>query len=260
MSFRLAYRRHVIGVSALAGLSVSLVLSGCSSSSKPAASQSATSSPAATASAAASSAAPSSGGSSPAASSAAVAPASSAAGGGSPASDISATISVSMQQTDIKTGDPTTYALVQAFEQKYPNIKVNLSGQPVAQHDQTIDVGAQSHTLPDIFWVQSADTGSKLAKSGALLDLTPILQSGGIADKIAPATLAEFKTGNLSSASRTRLSSPVSITTRRSSRTTDFTCRRRSTSCSRWRQRYTRRASPPLPTVRTSPHSACGPS
>ncbi len=197
MSFRLAYRRHVIGVSALAGLSVSLVLSGCSSSSKPAASQSASSSPAATASAAVSSTAPSSnGGSSPAASSAAVAPASSAAGGGSAASDISATISVSMQQTDIKTGDPTTYALVQAFEQKYPNIKVNLSGQPVAQHDQTIDVGAQSHTLPDIFWVQSADTGAKLAKSGALLDLTPILQSGGIADKIAPATLAEFKSGN----------------------------------------------------------------
>ena len=68
---------------------------------------------------------------------------------------------------DVKTGDPTTYALVQAFEQKYPNIKVNLSGQPVAQHDQTIDVGAQSHTLPDIFWVQSADTGAKLAQSGA---------------------------------------------------------------------------------------------
>lgn len=101
-----------------------------------------------------------------------------------------------MQQTDIKTGDPTTYALVQAFEKKYPNVKVNLSGQPVAQHDQTIDVGAQSHTLPDIFWVQSADTGAKLAQSGALLDLTPILQSGGISDKIAPATLAEFKSGN----------------------------------------------------------------
>ena len=187
---RATHARQVVTIVAAGAL-----VAACSSSKSPQASStasgSASSSAAATTSAAASSAAPSSvGGSSPAASS--VAPASS----GAPASDISASISISMQQTDLKTGDPTTYALVQAFEQKYPNIKVNLSGQPVAQHDQTIDVGAQSHTLPDIFWVQSATTGVKLAQSGALLDLAPILQSGGIADKIAPATLAEFKSGN----------------------------------------------------------------
>jgi raffinose/stachyose/melibiose transport system substrate-binding protein len=119
----------------------------------------------------------------------------SASSGGS--TDVSATISLSMQQTDVKTGDPTTWALVQAFEKKYPKIKVKVTGQPVAQHDQSIDVAAQSHTLPTIFWLQGASTGVKLAKAGDLLDLTPILQRAGITGKIAPATLAEFKTGNI---------------------------------------------------------------
>lgn len=120
---------------------------------------------------------------------------SSSAGGGG--GDVSATISLSMQQTDVKTGDPTTWALVQAFEKKYPKIKVNVTGQPVAQHDQSIDVAAQSHTLPTIFWLQGASTGVKLAQAGDLLDLSPILQRAGITAKIAPSTLAEFKSGNI---------------------------------------------------------------
>src|ERR1700759_5036873 len=73
--------------------------------------------------------------------------ASSSSGGGS-SSNGKTTITLSMQQTDVKTGDPTTWALVQAFEKKYPNIKVTVTGQPVAQHNQSIDVAAQSHTLP----------------------------------------------------------------------------------------------------------------
>jgi raffinose/stachyose/melibiose transport system substrate-binding protein len=121
--------------------------------------------------------------------------ASSSSGGGS--SNGKTTITLSMQQTDVKTGDPTTWALVQAFEKKYPNINVTVTGQPVAQHNQSIDVAAQSHTLPTVFWVESADVGAKLAKSGALLDLTPIMQKEGITGKIPAASLSAFKEGNV---------------------------------------------------------------
>jgi raffinose/stachyose/melibiose transport system substrate-binding protein len=113
--------------------------------------------------------------------------------GGSSSSNGKTTITLSMQQTDVKTGDPTTWALVQAFEKKYPNITVTVTGQPVAQHNQSIDVAAQSHTLPTVFWVESADVGAKLAKSGALLNLTPIMQKEGITGKIPPTSLNAFK-------------------------------------------------------------------
>jgi raffinose/stachyose/melibiose transport system substrate-binding protein len=115
---------------------------------------------------------------------------------GSGSSNGTTTITLSMQQTDVKTGDPTTWAVVQAFEKKYPKIKVTVTGQPVAQHDQSIDVAAQSHTLPDIFWLNSADVAAKLAKSGALLDLTPILKKENLTSKFTPASLDRFKSGN----------------------------------------------------------------
>lgn len=102
-------------------------------------------------------------------------------------------ISVSMQQTDVEHGDPTTWTIVKKFQEKYPNIKVDLSGQPVAQHDQTIAAGAQSGTLPTIFWVNNSDTMRKLGKAGALLDLDPIVQKSGLAPKMSSTVLQEFK-------------------------------------------------------------------
>jgi raffinose/stachyose/melibiose transport system substrate-binding protein len=106
------------------------------------------------------------------------------------------TITLSMQQTDVKTGDPTTWDLVQAFEKKYPNITVTVTGQPVATHNQEIEVAAQSHTLPTIFWVESAQVGAELAKDGALLNLAPIMKAEGIND-IPAASLNAFKEGNV---------------------------------------------------------------
>jgi raffinose/stachyose/melibiose transport system substrate-binding protein len=120
-----------------------------------------------------------------------------ASGSGSSSSGGTTTITLSMQQTDVKTGDPTTWGIVQAFEKKYPNIKVTVTGQPVAQHDQAITVAAQSNTLPSIFWLNSADVGSKLAKSGALLNLAPILKADGLTSKFTPAALDQFKEGNV---------------------------------------------------------------
>jgi len=107
----------------------------------------------------------------------------------------STTITLSMQQTDVKKGDPTTWAIVQAFEKKYPNIKVTVTGQPVAQHNQAIDVAAQSNTLPTMFWLFSADTGKKLNKAGALLDLNPILKDEGLTSSFNKTVLDSFSDG-----------------------------------------------------------------
>jgi len=107
------------------------------------------------------------------------------------------TLTLSMQQTDVKTGDPTTWGIVQAFEKKYPNITVTVTGQPVAQHDQSIDAAAQSNTLPDMFWVNSAVAGAQLAKSGALLDLTPIIKADGLESKFTKTALSDFKEGSI---------------------------------------------------------------
>ena len=101
-----------------------------------------------------------------------------------------------MQQTDIQNGDPTTWAIVKDFKKKYPNIKIDLSGQPVAQHDQAIAVGAQSKTLPTIFWVNNADVGIKLTQIGALLDLGPIVKKYNLSSKISHTALAAFQTSS----------------------------------------------------------------
>lgn len=121
-----------------------------------------------------------------------IAACSSSSGGGGTSSNGKVTITLSMQQTDVKTGDPTTWDLVQAFEKKYPNVTVTVTGQPVATHNQDIEVAAQSHTLPTIFWVESAQVGAELAKDGALLNLTPIMQKEGITN-ISPTTLKYFQ-------------------------------------------------------------------
>jgi raffinose/stachyose/melibiose transport system substrate-binding protein len=108
----------------------------------------------------------------------------------------SGTITLSMQNANVKTSDPATYGIVQAFEKKYPDIKVNLVGQPVEQHEQQMTIGAQSHTLPDIFWVYNS-LAQTMAKNGNLLDLTSILGGGNLTSKFPPSMLAGYKAGSI---------------------------------------------------------------
>jgi raffinose/stachyose/melibiose transport system substrate-binding protein len=100
-----------------------------------------------------------------------------------------------MQNPDVKTADPATWAIVQAFEKKYPKVKVTVSGQAVAQHMQSLTVAAQSHTLPDIFWVYNS-TAQQMQKQGDLLDLGPILKDAGITPKISKSTISNFSAGS----------------------------------------------------------------
>jgi raffinose/stachyose/melibiose transport system substrate-binding protein len=104
------------------------------------------------------------------------------------------TITLSMQNTNVKATDPATYAVVQAFEKQYPTIKVNLIGQPVAQHLQSLTIAAQSHTLPDIFWVYNS-TAAQFSQAGDILDLTPMLNDLHLTSHFSKSILAQFNSG-----------------------------------------------------------------
>lgn len=118
-------------------------------------------------------------------------------GGSSPVnSHGQATITISMQNANVKAQDPATYDIVQAFMKAHPKVKVVIQGQPVAQHEQDMEVAAQSGTLPDIFWVYNT-LAQPMAQHGDLLDLTPILQSQHLTADFAPNMLDGFKLGSV---------------------------------------------------------------
>ncbi|WP_404444238.1 extracellular solute-binding protein [Microbacterium marinum] len=100
-------------------------------------------------------------------------------------------ISLSMQNPDVKTADPATWAIVEAFEKANPDIDVEVTGEAVAEHLQKLSVAAQSDTLPDIFWVYKS-TAEQMQQSGKLLDLGPILEDLGLVEKFPESTVNNF--------------------------------------------------------------------
>src|SRR5258707_9425226 len=115
---------------------------------------------------------------------------------GSGSSSGPTTITLSMQNTNVQSTDPSTYAIVQAFEKQNPNIKVNLIGQPVAQHLQSLTIAAQSHTLPEIFWVYNS-TAAQMSQAGDILDLTPMLKNLNLTSRFSQSMLAQFNSGGV---------------------------------------------------------------
>ena len=103
-----------------------------------------------------------------------------------------------MQNANVKAQDPATYDIVQAFMKAHPKVKVVIQGQPVAQHEQDMEVAAQSGTLPDIFWVYDT-LAQPMAQHGDLLNLTPILQSQHLTADFSPNMLDGFKLGSVQS-------------------------------------------------------------
>lgn len=108
-------------------------------------------------------------------------------------SDGKTEITLSMQNPDVKTADPATWAIVQAFEKANPDITVTVTGEAVAEHLQKLSIAAQSDTLPDIFWVYKS-TAEQMQEAGKLLDLTPILDEAGLTDSFPASTIANFST------------------------------------------------------------------
>jgi len=111
--------------------------------------------------------------------------------GGSGDGDGKTTITLSMQNPDVKSADPATWAIIQAFEKANPDIHVDVSGQAVAEHLQSLTIAAQSDTLPDVFWVYKATAEDMLA-GGRLMDLKPTLDELGITGHLPPSTVSNF--------------------------------------------------------------------
>ena len=105
-------------------------------------------------------------------------------------------ITLSMQNPDVKTADPATWAIVEAFEQANPDITVTVSGEAVAEHLQKLSIAAQSDTLPDIFWVYKS-TAEEMQKADKLLDLAPVLDELGLTGSFPESTVANFSAGEV---------------------------------------------------------------
>ena len=107
------------------------------------------------------------------------------------ADDGTTEITLALQNPDVESADPATWAIVQAFEEANPDVTVEITGQAVAEHLQSLSIAAQSDTLPEIFWVYKA-TAEEMLEQDLLLDLTPILDDAGITPRLPEATVSNF--------------------------------------------------------------------
>src|SRR5690625_829198 len=71
--------------------------------------------------------------------------------------------------------EPAFYAVVEAFEEKYDDINVNLIGKEQSEHIKSIKMQSQSGDLPDIFWILQA-SADELNEAEMLMDLSSFLQ------------------------------------------------------------------------------------
>ncbi|BDI23428.1 ABC transporter substrate-binding protein [Herbiconiux sp. L3-i23] len=117
----------------------------------------------------------------------------STASGGAASGD---TITLSMQNPDVQTADPATWAIVEAFEEANPDIDVQVTGEAVAEHLQKLSIAAQSDTLPDIFWVYKS-TAEEMLEADKLLDLAPMLDELGITERLPESTVTNFSSGDV---------------------------------------------------------------
>lgn len=96
-----------------------------------------------------------------------------------------------MQNPDVQSADPATWAIVEAFQKDNPDVRVTVSGEAVSEHLQKLSIAAQSDTLPDIFWVYKSNA-QEMQKAGLLLDLAPVLDERGLSDSFPASTIENF--------------------------------------------------------------------
>lgn len=100
-----------------------------------------------------------------------------------------------MQNPDVESADPATWAIVEAFKTANPDVTVTVSGEAVAEHLQKLSVAAQSNTLPDVFWIYKANA-EQLFEGEMLMDLRPALEKGDILKTLPENTVENFSSGD----------------------------------------------------------------
>jgi len=99
--------------------------------------------------------------------------------------DKQVTITFAEHVADIEKQEPFLSSIIKAFEEKYPNIKVDINGREVSEHNTQMALLAGQSKLPDIFWLEQA-TATEFAKSGYLYNMTDALNEYGINDRLLP--------------------------------------------------------------------------
>lgn len=98
-------------------------------------------------------------------------------GQGDTASDAEqVTLSIAMHVANVKEQEPYMYGIIQKFQEKYPNIKIELQGAETQEHVKKMKMMAQAGKLPDIFWMLPAPA-KEMNQAGLLLDLSDFLKS-----------------------------------------------------------------------------------
>ncbi|WP_225755218.1 ABC transporter substrate-binding protein [Actinotalea sp. Marseille-Q4924] len=114
-------------------------------------------------------------------------------GSGGSADPSSVEFTLSMQNPNVEEQDPATWEIVQAFMDANPDVVVNVEGQTVDEHQQAMQVAAQSGTLPEVFWVYNS-LASQMAEEGYLMDLGPVLDEAGLTERFPESMLAGYTT------------------------------------------------------------------
>ncbi|MFC4019471.1 ABC transporter substrate-binding protein [Micromonospora sp. GCM10011542] len=95
---------------------------------------------------------------------------------GSGGKDGKVTLSYATWSDDQK---PAMEAIAKAFEDKHPNIDVQVQVLPWPEYWSTLQVGAAGRTAPDAFWML-ADQFPAYAKGNQLLDITSAVKTAGV--------------------------------------------------------------------------------
>lgn len=97
-------------------------------------------------------------------------------GGSGDAAEPSVTLNIAMHVANVKDQEPAMYKAIEAFQAKYPEIKVNLTGADTNDHIKKMKIQAQTGEMPDIFWMLPAPA-KEMNQAGMLLDLSEMIQT-----------------------------------------------------------------------------------
>jgi len=95
------------------------------------------------------------------------------------------TINFAEHVADVEAQEPHMMKIIDAFEKKYPNIKIEITGKEVSEHNTQMTLLAGEDKLPDIFWLEQTPA-KEFAANGYLYDLTDALNEYGINDSLLP--------------------------------------------------------------------------
>lgn len=88
---------------------------------------------------------------------------------------------------------PQVYAVVKAYEESHPNVKINLQGTANDEQVRNIKMAAQNDTLPELFWMEQGGA-VELAENGYLADITEDITSDKeLCDSFLPNMLDSLK-------------------------------------------------------------------